>query len=268
MAKVRWEAPEPLYRAVIGLVLVVFRLLRWDVRVFGAQHVPPTGPFVMASNHVGYLDFVFVGFGARQRGRLVRFMAKQSIFDHPVMGPLMRGMKHIPVDRYSTNARNALDEGLTRLQRGEVVGMFPEATISPSFVPRPGKLGAARMAMQAGVPLVPVAVWGSQRILTKWRPRNIQRGVAIDIHIGPAVAYAPDDDPTAVTHRLMSAITGLVDRAAEHYPQRPAGDDDRWWLPAHLGGTAPTFEVAERRLAQHRKEQGADEGEQGADDAA
>lgn len=263
MARVRWESPEPVYRFVIGLVLTVFKIMRWPIRVFGAQHVPATGAFVMASNHIGYLDFVFVGLAARERGRLVRFLAKQSIFDHPAWGPLMRAMKHIPVDRYGGRARDALEEGVDRLRQGQVVGMFPEATISPSFVPRPGKLGAARMAMQAQVPLLPVAVWGTQRILTKWRPRNFQRGVAIDIRVGPAVPYAPDDDPGDVTRRLMQAIRDLVDEAVADYPQQPAHDRDRWWLPAHLGGTAPTPAQAEARLARQRAEQGARE-----DDAA
>lgn len=251
MTKVRWQSPEPVYRTVIGVVLVLFKVMDWRVRIFGAEHIPPTGPFVIASNHVGYLDFVFVGFAARERGRLVRFMAKQPVFDHPIAGPLMRGMKHVPVDRYG-NARDALEESIDRLRQGQVIGMFPEGTISPSFVPRPAKSGAARMAMEAGVPLVPAAVWGTQRILTKWRPRNLQRGVAIDVHVGPAVPYEPDDDPDEVTTRLMEDVGGLVDRAVEHYPQEPADGDDRWWLPAHLGGTAPTFEAAEQRLAEQR----------------
>ncbi|MGH3441288.1 MAG: lysophospholipid acyltransferase family protein [Nitriliruptorales bacterium] len=223
----------------------------WRVRVHGAEHIPASGPAVLASNHVGYLDFVFVGFGARERGRLVRFMAKQEVFRQPVAGPLMRAMRHIPVERYG-RARDALEESIERLGRGQVVGMFPEGTISPSFVPREGKSGAARMAIEGGAPLVPAAVWGTQRILTKWRPKNFQRGVAVDVHYGPPVDTSHGDAEKA-TLEVMDAIRDLVDHAAAVYPQAPADDEDRWWLPRHVGGTAPSPAEAEKRLAEQRE---------------
>lgn len=253
MAKIDWEAPEPVYRTIIGVVLAIFKTMGWPVRIFGSEHIPAEGPVVLASNHVGYLDFVFVGFGAREQGRLVRFMAKQEVFEHPVSGPLMRGMKHIPVDRYG-NAADAVRDATERLERGQAVGMFPEGTISPSFVPREGKTGAARMAIDSGAALVPCAVWGTQRILTKWRPKNFQRGVAVDVHYGPPIEHDRDSDPREVTKRLMAAIDELVEHAWDVYPQEPADDDDRWWLPAHRGGTAPTPAEAEARLKKQREE--------------
>jgi 1-acyl-sn-glycerol-3-phosphate acyltransferase len=134
------------------------------------------------------------------------------------------------------------------------VGMFPEGTISRSFVPAAGKTGAARMAMGAGVPLIPGAVWGSQRILTKGRPKNWQRKVPISVYYGPPVDYAPDDDPAVVTKRLMDAIGELVERAAAEYPDRPAGPDDGWWQPAHLGGSAPTVEESVEMARREREE--------------
>lgn len=138
---------ELVYRPVIGLALTVFKAMRWTVLARGIEHVPPTGPAVLATNHVGYLDFVFVGYAARERGRLVRFMAKHEVFAHPVAGPLMRGMKHIPADRYG-RADTAVAHSIEALHRGEVIGMFPEGTISRAFVPRAGKTGAARIAME------------------------------------------------------------------------------------------------------------------------
>lgn len=242
---------EPVYTPVIGLALTLFKAMRWDIRVTGAEYLPASGPAVVATNHVGYLDFTFVGFGVRERGRLLRFLAKKEIFDHPVAGPLMRGMKHVPVDRFG-RPQHALREATQALRRGEMIGMFPEATISRSFVPAAGKSGAARMAMDASAPLVPGAVWGSQRLLTKGRPRNLQRNVVVTVDFGPPVAYAPDEDPADVTKRLMAAIEELVDRASRRYPQQPAGPDDRWWQPAHLGGTAPTIEAADAMAAEER----------------
>lgn len=244
---------EPVYAPVIGVALGLIKAMGWSVRTFGAEHIPATGGAVIATNHVGYLDFVFVGFGARDRDRLVRFMAKKEVFDHPVAGPLMRGMKHVPVDRFGA-ATQALDASVEALRRGEIIGMFPEGTISRSFVPAAGKTGAARMAMTAGVPLIPGAVWGTQRILTKGRPKNFQRKVAIDVRYGEPIACGPDEDSGEVTKRLMDAIGRLVETGTRGYPQQPADDEDRWWLPAHLGGTAPTVAEAEAMAAREKTE--------------
>lgn len=253
MGKLRSQDFEPTYRAVIAAALTGFRAMGWQLRVYGAEHLPRQGPAVLASNHIGYLDFAFLGYAARERGRLVRFLARKEAFEHPLAGPLMRGMRHIPVD-FPDGGGRALEEAVARLRAGEVVGLFPEGTISPSFVPRPGRSGAARIAMAVGAPLVPAAVWGSQRILTKWRPKNFRRGVAVEIHYGPPIDYEPEETPEAVTTRLMDAIRGLLEVAIRDYPQQPDGDDDRWWVPAHLGGSAPTLEEAEVRLAQQQAE--------------
>ncbi|MBW3601332.1 MAG: 1-acyl-sn-glycerol-3-phosphate acyltransferase [Actinobacteria bacterium] len=226
----------------------MFKAMGWRVHAEGTGHIPSAGPAVIATNHVGYLDFVFVGYGAHPAGRLVRFLAKKEVFDHRVAGPLMRGMGHIPVDRRGRPTA-AIQAAADALRAGEVIGMFPESTISPSFVPMAGKTGAARMAMAAGAPLVPGAVWGSQRLLTKGRPRNLQRGVAITVRFGEPVSYEASEPPSVVTDRLMAAIGALVGAAAEEYPQRPSGPGDRWWLPAHLGGTAPTPEQVRQDIA-------------------
>jgi 1-acyl-sn-glycerol-3-phosphate acyltransferase len=234
---------EPVYSPIIGLALSIMKVMKWTVTGTGREQLPRTGPAVIATNHVGYLDFVFVGAAARDRKRLVRFMAKKEVFDHPISGPLMRGMKHVPVDRFG-QAREAIDAAVAALNRNEVIGMFPEATISRSFIPRPAKSGAARMAMEAGVPLVPGAVWGSQRILTKDRPKNFERDIPITVDFGPPIHYEADEDPAEVTVRLMASISELTDHAQRAYRVKPEPGDD-WWLPAHLGGSAPTAEEAD-----------------------
>jgi 1-acyl-sn-glycerol-3-phosphate acyltransferase len=244
---------EPVYTPVIGAAKTLIAAMNWKVKITGAEHIPATGPAVLASNHIGYLDFIFIGFGALDRDRLVRFAAKKEVFDHKVSGPLMRGMKHISVDRFG-GADATVRASVEALRRGEIIGMFPEATISRSFVPAAAKTGAARMALEASAPLIPTTVWGTQRIMTKGRPRNLQRGVVIDVRYGPAIHPESGEDPTEVTKRLMDAIGLLLEQAQNEYPQQPVGDDDRWWLPAHLGGTAPTVEEAERLAAADRDE--------------
>jgi 1-acyl-sn-glycerol-3-phosphate acyltransferase len=242
---------NPTYTIVIGIVLTVFKLLRWDVRVSGVEHVPVQGGAVVATNHVGHLDFVFSGYGVRQqRGkRRLRFVAKREVFDNTFAGPLMRAMGHIPVDR-GGQTEHAMRDAIAALEGGDMVGMFPEGTISRSFVPLGGRPGAVRMAMGAGVPLIPGAVWGTQRISTKDRKPRAAFGNVVTVVFGPPIAYEADEDPVQVHARLMAAIGDLVTGLQDSYPQRPASPDDAWWQPTHLGGTAPTVEEAERRAAE------------------
>ncbi len=244
---------ERVYTPVIGIALGLFRSMSWDIRVSGMEHLPLDGPAVIATNHVGYLDFTFIGYAARQRKRLVRFMAKQEVFHHPIAGPLMRGMKHIPADRFG-DAGAAVTRAIETVKEGEVVGMFPEGTISRSFIPRTGKTGATRIAIAADAPLIPGAVWGSQRILTKGRPKNFERKVAITVDLGPPIDYSNNPDPEKVTDTLMARITEMVDRAQREYPQLPKDPAKEWWLPAHLGGGAPTIPEADELAALEREE--------------
>ena len=235
---------ELVYRPVIGAALVFFKALDLRIAVEGAHHIPPVGGAVIASNHVGYLDFVFTGLAARHAGkdRLVRFLAKQEVFDKRLPGALMRWMHHIPVDRDA--GAQSYRHAVAALRSGELLGMFPEATISRSFCLKEFKNGAARMAAEAGVPLVPSVVWGTQRLLTKGRPRNLQRHLPIRVHVGEPLHPAPGDDATEVAAELKARMQVLLDAAQAAYPDVPANDADRWWLPAHLGGSAPTLEEA------------------------
>ncbi|MGH3637016.1 MAG: lysophospholipid acyltransferase family protein, partial [Mycobacterium sp.] len=158
---------EPVYGTVIQVVRLIWRLQGLRFTVTGVENLPATGGAVVAVNHTGYFDFTFAGLPAyRQgRGRKVRFMAKQEVFDHKVSGPIMRGCRHIPVDRESGAA--SFEAAVAAVKAGEFVGVYPEATISRSFEIKELKSGAARMAIAAGVPIVPHIVWGAQRIWTK-----------------------------------------------------------------------------------------------------
>lgn len=229
---------EPVYRLVISAFRGLCAVKRWNVQTLGAKNLPSSGPAILAINHAGYLDFVFAAWSATiESGRLVRYMAKKEVFDHRLSGPLMRAMKHIPVDRKGDPSRS-LDLTIKALEQGEMIGTFPEATINRSFVPGDGKTGTVRMAQATGAPIIPVAVWGAHRLMTKGRPRNFQRRVAILVNIGEPVAVSPTEDPRSATSRLMDVIRVLLSDAQGRYPQHPADDSDRWWLPVHLGGTA------------------------------
>ena len=221
------------YPPVLLVGYGAFAALGLKVRVHGGEHLPRAGGAVLASNHVSYLDFIFAGFAARPSRRLVRFMAKDSVFHHRVAGPIMRSMHHIPVDRAAGAASYA--HAVESLRAGEVVGVFPEATMSRSFEPKSFKTGAVRMAQEADVPLVPMALWGTQRLWCYDRRSSMRQfGVPVEIHVGPPVD--PTGDPEQATARLRAAVIDLVARAQEGYPDDGVG---QWWHPARLGGTAP-----------------------------
>jgi 1-acyl-sn-glycerol-3-phosphate acyltransferase len=234
---------EPVYTPVIAAAKLLFRVLGIRFRITGAENIPRTGGAVMAINHVGYLDFTFAGYAAHPRGRLVRFMAKKQVFDHRVSGPLMRGMKHIPVDRTGV-AADSYRIAVRELRAGEIVGVFPEATISESYDLKDFKTGAARMAMEADVPLLPLVLWGSQRIYTKGRKRDLTRGTPVRIVVGEPFRPVPGTNPAEVTADLKARMQALLDEARATYAGGPRNPQDTWWLPRSLGGTAPSIEEA------------------------
>lgn len=237
------------YPPIIGTAKVAFRLLGQRFQMSGTEHVPRTGGVLLACNHVSYLDFIYGGLAANPSGRLVRFMAKREIFAHRVGGPVMRSMHHIEVDRGAgeASARTAVEY----LRRGEAVGIFPEATISRSMELKELKTGAVRIAAEAGVPLVPVVLWGTQRLLTKDHPRDFSRGKTIAITVGEPL-HPTGADSVAETAELRAAMTALLDRTIHAYPaaEQPPGS---WWLPASYGGSAPSPEEALRLDDEERR---------------
>jgi 1-acyl-sn-glycerol-3-phosphate acyltransferase len=234
---------EYVYPPVVAAARAVFAAqgLRFTIR--GTEHVPRQGGAVMAINHIGYLDFTYAGLAARPAGRLVRFMAKAEVFSHPVGGPLMRGMHHIPVDRSAGAA--SFRAALQALRGGEIVGVFPEATISRSFELKEFKSGATRLAAGAGVPMLPTVVWGSQRVWTKDQPKHLFRPrAAIHVYVGEPLVVERRADADAATTTLWHRMSDMLAEAQAAYEDEPDGADDTWWVPVRLGGTAPTPEQA------------------------
>jgi len=234
--------------------------------ITGMDNLPATGGAVVAINHTGYLDFTFAGlpFYRLRPRRLVRFMAKQEVFDHKITGPVMRSLRHIPVDRASGAA--SFDAAVRALRSGELVGVYPEATISRSFELKEFKSGAARMAIAADVPIIPHIVWGAQRIWTKDHPKKMWRPkVPISIAVGETIQ--PTLPPTELTALLRSRMQHLLERVQEDYGPHPPGE---FWVPHRLGGGAPTparaaeletAELAERAAKRQRPGSGADPGQ-------
>ncbi len=243
---------DRVYPPVIAVARTVFVGLGLTFDITGEEHVPRHGGAIMAINHVGLLDFTFAGLAAHPSKRFVRFMAKEAIFEHWAAGPLMRGMHHISVDRSAGASSYAA--ALRALKDGEVIGVFPEATVSPSWELLPFKNGVVRMAAATGVPILPTVLWGSQRVLTHGHRRkaNLER-IPISIDVGTPLEVGRRDDPAVALAQLRDQMEQMLHAAQERYPVKPKPGEHPWWLPARLGGSAPTPAEGEAMVA-HRRE--------------
>lgn len=230
---------EPVYRSVIGIARVVFASQGLKFKVEGEENIPATGGAVVAVNHTGYMDFTYAGLPPRSVKRYIRFMAKKEVFDNKISGPIMRSLKHIPVDRGA--GAESYAAAVSALRRGELVGVYPEATISRSFEIKEFKSGAARMAIEAGVPIIPTVIWGAQRVWTKGFPKRLGRtNTPVSIAVGkPIDPVGPPSELTAKLHTTMQEMLLALQEGYEHTP-------GAYWVPARLGGSAPTLEEADK----------------------
>jgi len=242
---------EPIYSTAIAVGRTLFAGLRLRASLTGAGNLPATGGAVLAITHFGYLDFALVEWQMwHQNRRHIRFLAKKGAFDQPVVGMLLRGMRHISVDMSS--GAEAYSQAVAALKNGEVLGVFPEGGVNASFNVRKLKTGTVRMAAEAGVPIVPIAVWGGHRVLTKNHKPTLREAYRVPVFfaVGKPVTVEPGDDPELATSSLHDSLQVLVDELQAGYPVPGAG---RWWQPAHLGGTAPTPAEAARVEAERQR---------------
>ncbi len=232
------------YDWVIGVGRLVFRLLGLRVRLEGLEHVPRAGAAVLAANHVSFLDFLLLGLvGEEGGGRRVRFLARHDLWKVWPVGALLDRMGHIPVDRAAPAHAYLLAR--EALRRGELVGIFPEAGVSRSYTVRALMPGAVALARDTGAPLVPVVLWGGQRLWTaKTRP-TWRRGVPVTIAVGPRLHVADHaDDVTTATELLGHTLQHLLDGVQTQPRHAPAPGTPPAWHPVHLGGAALSVEEA------------------------
>jgi 1-acyl-sn-glycerol-3-phosphate acyltransferase len=223
------------YPPVIGALKTFWKYLGLRFNSKGVENIPREGGAILAMNHIGYLDFALIGTCALPVKRYVRFMAKRELFDNKIVGPLLRGMHHISVDRSSGSA--SFVAALRALKSGEIVGIFPEGTISVSFELKEFKSGAVRLAIGADVPIIPTAVWGSQRIWTKKVKRDLSRKkVPIYVAFGKPLYFSRDSNVEEGEKELRAAMQELLFDLQDRYPDSHVGAR---WAPVRLGGSAP-----------------------------
>lgn len=237
---------ETWYRLANGLGRLALKGLAIDVQSTGAEHLPTSGPALIAATHVSYPDFLFIEKAAVARGRFVRFMCRHDIWQPPLLSIPMDRMQHIPVDREAPAA--AYLHARRLLLDGEVVGSFPEAGISYSYTVRSLMRGTAALARETGAPIIPVALWGGQRIASVGRPDavgkepgpDLRRGRRVDVSFGAPMEIGPQDDLEKATRALGGRLTDLLEHLQGLPHHRPRPGEWAPWHPVHLGGSAPS----------------------------
>lgn len=194
------------------------------IEIEGAEHVPETGAYVLAPNHYSEIDPLIVAAALWRLGRAPRFMAKESLFRVPVLGWALRATGMVPVARSSSSnaARQTLAASEQLVTRGSGVIVYPEGTLTrdPDMWPMRGKTGAARLALEADIPVIPAAHWGTQAIMARYAkkisllpPRKRVRvvfGPAVDLADARGKQLTPALLADATT-RVMNDITGLLE---------------------------------------------------------
>jgi 1-acyl-sn-glycerol-3-phosphate acyltransferase len=247
---------EPVFRLLEISVSSAVAMAGPRITYYGLVNIPRIGGGVVAINHTSYVDWMPAALAVYRRKRRLRFMIKAEMSDVKIVGFLMRHSHMIPVDRRA--GAGAYTAAVERLRDGELVGVYPEATISRSFELKEFKTGAARMAREAGVPIIPMIAWGAHRMWTKDHPRKLFRNrVPITVIVGESLHATDSVEQTDAA--LREAMTELLQRAQFGYPQ-PAGE---YWVPRRLGGGAPTLAEAklldEEELAERARKQAARE---------
>ncbi len=237
------------------LIVRTGQALRWLFRirmiVTGRENLPPAPPeagyrrvtpgsgAVVAITHFGYLDFAAAELLLwRHNKAQMRFLITQGAADHWFAGPAVSAAGHVVVG-YDTGA-HAYDAAVQKLREGEYIAILPEAGVSRSFTVRECKTGAVRMAAEAGVPIIPVSVWGAHRIMTRrhgFSPLRAWRA-PVRVHVGEPLTPGPGLDVAAATEALREALQRGIDAGIADFPLVP--EPGAWWMPAALGGGAPT----------------------------
>lgn len=207
----------------VGLSAIVFYPLTWLVgrwRVEGLDRIPASGPVLVVANHISYLDPVFSAVFVHRGRRIPRFLAKNSLWNVPILGRIMAGSGQIPVYRESADAQHSLRAGIQALGDGKLIVIYPEGTITrdPEGWPMHSRTGVARLALSGEVPVLPMVHWGTRDVYDHYRkkfrplPRKqivVRCGAPLDLS---AYRDRPVDAALLreVTDYLMGAVRELL----------------------------------------------------------
>lgn len=202
------------------VLIPIFRLtMKRDWR--GIENLPQTGRVIVASNHISYLDVLVLTDFLFTNGRAPRYLGKAGVFRTPIIGKIILAAGQIPVERESSDARKAVDHAKILLEKGHLLGVYPEGTLTrdEDLWPMMAKTGCARLALATDTPVIPIAQWGSQKILPRYRNRiNLFPRKTIEMRAGVPVDLSrwkgKHEDPQALkeaTAEIMRAITEMLE---------------------------------------------------------
>ena len=187
----------------------------------GAQYIPKTGPVIVCSNHLSYLDVLMLTHYLYKNGRAPRYLGKSGIFKTPIIGKILLGAGQVPVERETKAAGEALVHALELLKAGHLIGVYPEGTLTrdENNWPMIAKTGLARLAIISKAPVIPIAQWGSQIVMPTYSKKiKLFPRTKIMMHAGPPLDfskwYGKEEDPEALkeaTAYAMRAITDLLE---------------------------------------------------------
>lgn len=215
--------PRPRRGFWFGLVVAIvkpFMLVFTKHEFTGRENMPRSGGVVFAANHISHFDPFVLGFYIWECRRIPRFLGKASVFKLPVLGRIITSAGQIPVHRDSAQAADAYRDAVAAVERGECVGMYPEGTITrdPEMWPMTGKTGAARIALQTGCPVIPVANWGAQEVLKSYtgkiRVRLLPRKT-IQVRAGKSVDLSAFESRPLTNELLHEATEVIMTAVAE-----------------------------------------------------
>ena len=230
---------EPVFRTLEITATIATRAAGTAITYQGLQNIPERGGAVIAINHTSYIDFLPAALATHRRHRRMRFMIKAEMTHVRIVAFLITHTGAIPVDRSA--GADSYAEAVRQLRAGELVGVYPEATISRSFELKEFKSGAVRMALEARVPIIPLIVWGAHRVWTKDHPKQLGRNkIPFTVRVGAPLL--PVGTPAELDASMRAAMTTMLHEVQEQYPH-PGGAH---WVPRRLGGGAPTPAEAAR----------------------
>jgi len=192
----------------------------------GTEHIPPYGPVLVACNHISYLDPLAHGLMVKKAGRKPRFLAKQELYRNPLLRTVLTGAGQIPVERGS-GSMAPVEAARAALRAGEVVMVYPEGTVTknPDFLPMQGKTGIARLTLATAIPVLPIAVWGSQAVWQRDGTRDLTFGRPIWLKAGAPLDFSEFEGRheeggvlRKVTDSVMDELTRLAIDLRSRYP--------------------------------------------------
>jgi putative phosphoserine phosphatase/1-acylglycerol-3-phosphate O-acyltransferase len=232
---------------------LLFPYARFDIS--GVEHIPSTGPVILVGNHRSYFDVAAVAVTIARTGRTVRFLGKKEVFDAPVIGQIAAAMGGIRVDR-GTGSDEPLQAAADALAGGDMVALMPQGTIPRGkafFEPKlKGRWGAARLAAMTGATVVPVGLWGTEKV---W-PRsarvpnvlNVLDPPLVTVRVGAPVTLK-HDDPDLDTKKIMKAIMALLP---------PESREKRKPTPEEISAASPPGSAAAKATPESKRRPGSD----------